>query len=238
MAGVFGSAVDGSHPAQTRKHRDEPQEAPLNREERLQVRRRGGRKRVLGTRAPMALPQRPNQRWSLVGCVRRWPTVPVLAFVDGFTGECLTLLPDTSLPGLRVVRELDALIAARGRPPMCASDNGTELTGMAILRCSQETGVEWNHTVPGKPQQNAFIESFNGRLRDDLLNEPLFTSLKHVRETLAIWMVDYNSRTARSAIWRQPTVPNSAVPARDGRNATLHRGLRPVPSRHRANGLK
>ena len=70
---------------------------------------------------------------------------------------------------------------------MCVSDNGTELTGMAILRWSQERRVEWHYIAPGKPQQNAFIESFNGRLRDELLNETLFASLAHVREALAIW---------------------------------------------------
>jgi len=159
----------------------------LYRKERLQVRRRGGRKRALGTRAPMALPQGPNQRWSLdflsdaFADGRRFR---ILAIVDDFTRECLALVPDTSLPGLRVVRELDVLIASRGRPAMCVSDNGTELTGMAILRWSQQTRVEWHYIAPGKPQQNAFIESFNGRLRDELLNETLFTSLNHVREAL------------------------------------------------------
>ena len=155
----------------------------LYREERLQVRRRGGRKRALGTRAPMTLPQGPNQRWSLdflsdaFADGRRFR---ILAIVDDFTRECLALVPDTSLPGLRVVRELDALITARGRPVMCVSDNGTELTGMAILRWSQSMQVEWHYIAPGKPQQNAFIESFNGRLRDELLNETIFTSLAHV----------------------------------------------------------
>ena len=97
----------------------------LYREERLQVRRRGGRKRALGSRAPIG----PNQRWSLdflsdaFADGRRFR---ILAIVDDFTRECLALVPDTSLPGLRVVRELDALITARGRPAMCVSDNGTE----------------------------------------------------------------------------------------------------------------
>src|SRR5207248_6575164 len=156
----------------------------LYREERLQVRRRGGRKRALGTRAPMTLPQGPNQRWSLdflsdaFSDGRRFR---ILAIVDDFTRECLALVPDTSLPGLRVARELNTLIASRGRPLMCVSDNGTELTSIAILRWSQEAHVEWHYIVPGKPQQNAFIESFNGRLRDELLNETLFTSLSHVR---------------------------------------------------------
>ena len=121
------------------------------------MRRRGGRKRALGTRAPMTLPQGPNQRWSLdflsdaLADGRRFR---ILAIVDDFTRECLALVPDTSLPGLRVVRELNTLIASRGRRPlMCVSDNGTELTGMAILRWSQEARVEWHYIAPGKPQQ-------------------------------------------------------------------------------------
>ena len=175
----------------------------LYREERLQVRRRGGRKRALGSRAPIALPQGPNQRWSLdflsdaFADGRRFR---ILAIVDDFTRECLALIPDTSLPGRRVVRELNALITARGHPAMCVSDNGTELTSVAILRWSQETRIEWHYIAPGKPQQNAFIESFNGRLRDELLNETLFTSLGHAREALAIWMDDYNTVRPHSAL--------------------------------------
>ena len=116
----------------------------LYREERLQVRLvRGGRKRALGTRAPIAIPQGANQRWSLdflsdaLADGRRFR---ILAIVDDFTRECLALVADTSLSGLRVVRELDALIIARGQPAMIVSDNGTELTSMAILRWSQEPG--------------------------------------------------------------------------------------------------
>ena len=102
------------------------------------------------------------------------------------------------------MRELDALIASRGRPATCVSDNGTELTSMAILRWSQETQVEWHYIAPGKPQQNAFIESFNGRLRDELLNETLFTSLSHVRDALAIWQDDYNTIGPHSALDNLP----------------------------------
>ena len=94
---------------------------------------------------------------------------------------------------MRVARELDTLIAARGKPAMVVSDDGTELTSMAILRWSQESRVEWHYIAAGKPQQNAFVESFNGRLRDELLNETLFTSLAHVRQALAIWRLDYNT---------------------------------------------
>jgi putative transposase len=130
----------------------------------------------------------------------------ILAIVDDFTRECLTLVADTSLPGLRVVRELDALIATRRRPAMIVSDNGTELTGMAMLHWSQEKRVEWHYIAPGKPQQNAFIESFNGRLRDELLNETLFTSLSHAREALSIWREDYNTVRPHSALANMPPV--------------------------------
>ncbi len=191
--------------------------------ERLQVRRRGGRKRALGTRAPMTLPQGPNQRWSLdfvsdtFTDSRRFR---ILAVVDDFTRECLCLVADTSLSGMRVARELDTVIAERGRPSLCVSDNGTELTSMAILRWSQETAIEWHYIAPGKPTQNAFVESFNGRLRDELLNETLFVSLDHAREVLADWRDDYNTVRPHSAIGNLPpaTFAKNSAPAmqRDG----------------------
>jgi putative transposase len=175
----------------------------LYREERLQVRRRGSRKRALGTRAPMTIPQGANQRWSLdfqsdaLACGRRFR---IFAVVDDFTRECLALVVDTSLPSLRVVRELDAIVAVRRRPAMIVSDNGTELTSRAILRWSQETQVEWHYIAPGKPQQNAFAESFFGRLRDECLNETLFTSLAHAREVLSFWKDDYNTVRPHSSL--------------------------------------
>jgi putative transposase len=179
----------------------------LYREERLQVRRRGGRKRALGTRAPLTMPQGPNQRWSLdfvsdtLTDSRRFR---ILTVVDDFTRECLTLVADTSLSGVRVGREIDAVIARRGSPQTIVSDNGTEFTSMAILRWSQEAGIDWHYIAPGKPTQNAFIESFNGRLRDELLNETLFASLDHAREALADWKDDYNTVRPHSAIGNLP----------------------------------
>ena len=176
-------------------------------EERLQVRRRGGRKRALGTRAPMTLPQGPNQRWSLdflSDTLTDGRRFRILAVVDDFTRECLCLVADTSLSGTRVARELDAIIAQRGRPLLCVSDNGTELTSMAILRWCQESGTEWHYIAPGKPTQNAFIESFNGRLRDELLNETLFISLSYARSLLAEWRLDYNTVRPHSAIGNVP----------------------------------
>lgn len=174
--------------------------------ERLQVRRRGGRKRAIGTRAPMTLPQAPNQRWSLdfvSDTLTDGRRLRILAVVDDFTRECLCLVADTSISGKRVARELDALIARRGKPLTVVSDNGTELTSMAILTWSQDQQVAWHYIAPGKPQQNAFVESFNGRLRDECLNETLFTSLAHARAVLAAWQRDYNEVRPHSALGGQ-----------------------------------
>jgi putative transposase len=188
----------------------------LYREERLQVRRRGGRKRALGTRAPMALPQGPNQRWSLDFAADAFTDsrrLRILAVVDDFTRECLCLAADTSLSGARVARELDAVIARRGPPLMCVSDNGTELTSMAILRWAQERGIEWHYIAPGKPQQNAFAESFIGRLRDECLNESLFESLAGARQTLERWRIDYNTVRPHSALGNVPPADYANVNA-------------------------
>ncbi|MXO47272.1 IS3 family transposase [Qipengyuania citrea] len=168
----------------------------IYREEGLRVRRRGGRKRALGTRRPMVLPDGPNQRWSFdfvsdsLICGRRFR---ILCVVDDFSRECLALVADTSLSGARVARELTSLIGMRGKPHTVVSDNGTELTSSAILRWSQERRVEWHYIAPGKPMQNGFVESFNGRLRDECRNETLFTSLAHARFVLAAWRHDYNT---------------------------------------------
>ena len=127
-------------------------------------------------RAPMMLPDGPNVRWSLdfmhdqLGDGRRFR---ILAVVDDCTRECMALVADTSISGTRVARELDRLIATGGKPRMIVSDNGTELTSNAILRWADDSRVAWHYIAPGKPIQNAFVESFNGRLRDELLNETL-----------------------------------------------------------------
>jgi putative transposase len=168
----------------------------LYREERLTVRRRGGRKRAIGTRRPMVLPLAADQRWSLdfvsdqLTDGRRFR---ILAVVDDCTRECLALIADTSMSGRRVARELDDIVRRRGRrPETIVSDNGTELTSNAILSWADEASVGWHYIAPGKPQQNGFIESFNGRLRDELLNEMLFCSLPHARSVLEAWRRDYN----------------------------------------------
>jgi putative transposase len=180
----------------------------LYKAERLMVRRRGGRKRALGMRAPIALPLAANERWSVdfvhdqMVDGRRFR---IFAVVDDCTRECLALVADTSIPGLRVARELDRIIATRGKPAAIVSDNGTELTSNVMLRWADDHRVAWHYIAPGKPSQNAFIESFNGRLRDELLNETLFRSLPHVRAVLEAWRGDYNTERPHSRLgWLTP----------------------------------
>lgn len=175
----------------------------LYREEGLTVRRRKGRKRAVGARAPAPVPALPNQRWSLDFVHDQMITgrrFRVLNVVDDVTRECLAAVPDTSISGKRVVRELTDLIARRGKPGMIVSDNGTELTSNAVLEWCGAARIEWHYTAPGKPTQNAFVESFNGRMRDELLNETLFTSLAHAREKIAIWTHDYNTGRPHSSL--------------------------------------
>jgi putative transposase len=175
----------------------------LYREEKLQVRRRGGRKRALGTRRPMISPDRINERWSLdfvSDAFTDGRRFRVLAVVDDYSRECLALVADTSLSGARVVRELNTLIARRGKPQTIVSDNGTELTSMAILKWCQDTGIEWHYIAPGKPMQNGFVESFNGSFRDECLNETLFSSLTEARTQITAWKEDYNQNRPPSSL--------------------------------------
>jgi putative transposase len=182
----------------------------LYREERLTVRRRSGRKRALGTRAPMLIPQSPNDRWSLDFAADQFidgRRLRILVVVDDCTRECLALIADTSISGVRVARELDHLLRERGKPTAIVSDNGTELTSNAILRWADDHKVSWHYIAPGKPMQNAFAESFIGRLRDELLNETLFRSLPHTRAVLENWRADYNTNRPHSRLgWMSPAI--------------------------------
>lgn len=179
----------------------------LYREEGLAVKRRKGRKRATGTRAPLAVPSQPSERWSLdfvsdvFGESRRFR---ILAVIDDYTRECLCLVADTSLSGKRVGRELDRVIRLYGKPHTIVNDNGPEFTSKAILEWQNETGIGWHYIAPGKPQQNGFVESFNGRLRDELLNEEVFVGLADARRKLALWRYDYNNIRPHSAHGGKP----------------------------------
>ncbi len=175
----------------------------LYREEGLTVRRRRGRRRAVGARAPAPVLALPNQRWSLdfvhdqLATGRRFR---VLNIVDDVTRECLRAVVDTSISGKRVVRELIELVGERGRPKMIVSDNGTELTSNAVLIWSGDAKVDWHYITPGRPMQNGFVESFNGRMRDELLNETLFLSLGQARDIVANWVGDYNTERPHSSL--------------------------------------
>ena len=172
-------------------------------EEKLGVRRRRGRKRARGSRTPIPVALRPGERWSLdflsdtFGASRKFR---ILAVNDDCCRENLCLMADTSISGTRVARELDALVRIYGKPACIVSDNGTEFTSRAILKWANENDVAWHYIDPGKPQQNAFIESFNGSLRDELLNEEWFDSLDDARRKLALWRYDYNNVRPHSSL--------------------------------------
>ena len=175
----------------------------LYREEGLSVRKRRARRRAVGTRAPILVEAKANARWSLdfvhdqFACGRR---LRVLNIVDDVTRECLAAIPDTSISGGRVARELTALITTRGKPGIIVSDHGTEFTSNAILAWSKDHKVDWHYIAPGKPMQNGFIESFNGRMRDELLNESLFLGLDHARNLIAAWIQDFNTQRPHSSL--------------------------------------
>jgi putative transposase len=192
----------------------------------------------------MVTPLAPDQRCSLdfvSDQLTDGRRVRILAVVDDGARECLALVADTSISGRRVARELDDIVRWivrwRGRrPDTIVSDNGTELTSSAILGWADETGVGWHSIAPGKPQQNGFIESFNGRLRDELLNETLFRSLPHARAALEARRRDYNEERAHSRLgWMTPRGYASALTGEVGRDAALGSGLRAPASCHPPN---
>jgi putative transposase len=125
----------------------------------------------------------------------------VLTIIDDVTKECLAAVPETSLSGKRVVREMSALIARRGRPGVIVSDNGTEFTSSAVLTFTQAAKLDWRYIAPGKPTQNAVAESFQGRMRDECLNEHLFFSMNHVRAIVAGWVDDYNTASLHPSLY-------------------------------------
>ena len=175
----------------------------LYREEGLTVRKRKARRRAVGTRTPILVEAKVNARWSLdfvhdqFALGRRFR---IFNIVDDVTRECLAAIPDTSISGKRVARELTALIDARGKPQMIVSDNGTEFTSNAILGWAKDHRVEWHYIAPGRPMQNGYIESFNGRMRDELLNESLFIDLDQARQLIADWAADYNTARPHSSL--------------------------------------
>jgi putative transposase len=175
----------------------------LYREEGLIVRKRKARRRAIGTRTPILVEAKVNARWSLdfvhdqFALGRRFR---ILNIVDDVTRECLAAIPDTSISGKRGARELTTLIGVRGKPGMIVSDNGTEFTSNAILSWAKDHAVDWHYIAPGRPMQNGYIESFNGRMRDELLNESLFLDLDQARQLISAWIGDYNTARPHSSL--------------------------------------
>jgi putative transposase len=129
--------------------------------------------------------------------------IRLFGVMDQWAREGLRLAVDTSMPSLRVIRELEAIIAVRGKPLCIVSDNGTELTCLAMLRWAQENQIHWHYIDPGKPMQNGFTESMNGKIRDEFLNEHYFTSLTEAQELAAEWLHHYNYERPHSSLGYQ-----------------------------------
>ena len=200
----------------------------LYREEGLMVRKRRARRKAAGSRAPILVEARANARWSLdfvhdqFSCGRRFR---ILNIVDDVTRECLGAIPDTSISGKRVARELTAIIERRGKPEMIVSDHGTELTSNAILSWCADNDINWHYIAPGKPMQNGFVESFNRRMRDELLNETLFHDVADARIKIAVWVVDFNTQRPHSALsYQTPAAYAECLTTATDRHAALADG--------------
>ena len=178
----------------------------------LKVLKRGGRKRALGQRVIPMLLNKTNQEWSLDfvhDALADGRRIRLLTVVDDYSRESLTIVVDTPLNGQKVKDELTKLIEIRGKPDRILSDNGTEFTGMSILQWCQEKGIRWDYIQPGKPYQNGYIESFNGKLRDECLNENWFTGVRDAERIVEDWRKDYNERRPHSSLGGR--TPNEAA---------------------------
>jgi putative transposase len=179
----------------------------LYREEGLALRRRRRKRAASAVRVRPSLASQPGQQWSMdfmrdtLASGRSFRTLNV---VDEFTRECLAIEVDTSLPGARVTRVLDQLHEQRGLPELLIMDNGPEFTGKALDSWAYHHGVRLHFIDPGKPIQNAYVESFNGKFRDECLDQPWFVNLADARRTIESWRHDYNHVRPHSALGHQP----------------------------------
>lgn len=175
----------------------------IYREEGLSLRRKRRRKSAAGLRVTMPSPQRPNQRWSMdfvTDSVVSGRRFRALAIVDNFSRECPAIEVDTSLGGARVVSLLERLSQTRGLPEIITMDNGPEFAGKVLDEWAYRKGVKLNFIRPGKPIENAYAESFNGRFRDECLNTNWFMNIKHAREVIEEWRRDYNEVRPHSSL--------------------------------------
>jgi len=178
----------------------------IYREEGLQVRTKK-RKKILRPRVPMPVPNKINERWSMdfmsdqLANGRRFR---ILNVVDDFSRECVLQIVDFSISGQRLARELSQLGEHRPLPRTIVCDNGPELTSKAMFFWSKETGVKLHFIQPGKPTQNAFVESFNGKFRAFCLDLHWFASLDDARSTIADWRTHYNHVRPHRSLGKKP----------------------------------
>ena len=176
----------------------------IYRQEGLGVRRRKRKRTVSAARTPLLRPARLNEVWGLdfVSDALAWGRkLRMLTVVDLYTREALAIEVDTSLGGVRVARVLERIIAERGQAPQAiVMDNGPELTSRALDQWAYAHGVRLHFIDPGKPVQNCFVESFNGTLRDECLNEHWFTSVHDARQAVETWRIDYNRVRPHSSL--------------------------------------
>lgn len=171
--------------------------------ERLQVRRRRRKKVPAADRQPLVRPTRPNEVWSADFVFDRTAdgrVLKCLAIVDDATTEAVATVPARSISGLGVSRVLDRLAVERGLPTILRTDNALEFCGRAMLTWAHDRGVTLRLIEPGKPNQNAYVESFNGRLRDECLNEHWFTSLPHAQVVIEAWRREYNEERPKKGL--------------------------------------
>ncbi len=172
-------------------------------EEDLKVRRKRKKIRSRVRTAPLPVPSRPNERWSMdfmQDCLADGRRFRVLTIVDDFTRECPAIEVDTSIPGARVVRVLERLAFTRGLPQLIVSDNGSEFTGRVLDAWSNRRGIKLHFIDPGRPMQNAFVESFNGKFRDELLDQNWFTDLPDAKTKIESWRQTYNTVRRHSSL--------------------------------------
>lgn len=169
----------------------------------LTVRRKTRRKRVVRRRTPRTAPSAANERWStdfVSDQLASGQRFRVLNVVDDFTRECIVCFADTSITGDTVARLLGEAIKERGKPKVLISDNGPEFTSRALDAWAHQEGIERHFIDPGKPVQNAYIESFNGRFRDECLDQHWFVNLPQARLVLSVWRRDYNGVRPHSSL--------------------------------------
>ena len=165
------------------------------------------RKKYRGQRTPLVAATRVNQTWSLdfvSDSLANGRRLKCLTIADDFTHECIDIAVDLSMPGAYVIRILERAARFRGYPEAIRTDNGPEFTCRVFMAWIQARGIQHILIQPGKPTQNAYIESFNGKFRDECLNENWFESLAQARETIAIWRQDYNEVRPHGTIGRIP----------------------------------